>query len=120
MALNYSRDGPTYTYMFRNEMGYTELEKRQLFLRSYQFSRKQSVAEKIKKCFFRVKRVIWARFRSLKKLRKILWLNLKNGLFFTTRRRRLFLRLHKYYNNYNNYGYAGVSRGSSSQSFCLW
>ncbi|CAI9765253.1 unnamed protein product [Fraxinus pennsylvanica] len=94
MALNYEYP----VYMLRSEKGYTvtELEKRQLFLRSYQFSRKQSLTEKIKKSLFRVKRVIWGRFRSARKLRKILWLKLKNGLFFTSsrRRRRFSLRLH--------------------------
>ncbi|KAL3814590.1 hypothetical protein ACJIZ3_015858 [Penstemon smallii] len=81
---------------------YTESEKRQLFLRSYQFSRKQSVAERIKKSFFRVKRVICVRFRSARKLRRMIWFKLKNGMLFTTRRRRrssFFLRIH---NNYYN------------------
>ncbi|CAA2995373.1 Hypothetical predicted protein [Olea europaea subsp. europaea] len=112
MSLNYTNMGPV--YMFRSEKGYTELEKRQLFLRSYQFSRKQSLTEKIKKSLFRVKRVIWGRFRSARKLRKILWLRLTNGLFFTSSRRRsssrrFFLRLH---------GYA--TRDVSSQSHCFW
>ncbi|KAL9174919.1 hypothetical protein ABFS82_02G082500 [Erythranthe guttata] len=96
MALiNYS-----YTMRSDQQMGYTELlEKRQLFLRSYQFSRKLSLGERIKNSFSRVRKVLWARFRSARKLRKILWLNLKNGIFFTTttttrrrrRRRLLFL-----------------------------
>ncbi|PIN08211.1 hypothetical protein CDL12_19220 [Handroanthus impetiginosus] len=108
MAL--SNLGPT--YIFRNETGYTELEKRQLFLRSYQFSRKQSVTEKIKKSLFRVKKVICIRFRSARKLRKMLWLKLKNGFFFTTRRRRFFLRLSN-----SNYGYY---HRSSKRSSCFW
>ncbi|KAL7119794.1 hypothetical protein ACP275_02G083700 [Erythranthe tilingii] len=95
-----------YSYMMRSEqqMGYTELlEKRQLFLRSYQFSRKQSLGERIKNSFSRVRKVMWARFRSVRKLRKILWLKLKNGIFFTTtttrrrRRRLLFLRCNYHY-----------------------
>nr|GMC49572.1 Lamin tail domain-containing protein [Ipomoea batatas]GME18255.1 Lamin tail domain-containing protein [Ipomoea batatas]GME19589.1 Lamin tail domain-containing protein [Ipomoea batatas]GME19590.1 Lamin tail domain-containing protein [Ipomoea batatas] len=77
--------------MFRD----TETEKRQLFLRSYQFSRKRSVAERIKGSFFRVKRVIWIRLRSARKLRRIVWLKLKHGLF-SWRRNRVFLRLHKH------------------------
>ncbi|KAL0384696.1 UNVERIFIED_CONTAM: hypothetical protein Sradi_2863900 [Sesamum radiatum] len=114
MALSYASMGPA--YLFRSETGYTELEKRQLFLRSYQFSRKQNVAERIKKSFFRVKKVMWVRFRSARKLRKMLWLKLKNGLFFTTRRRRFFLRLHN-----SSYGFChGSSKGSSWQSSCLW
>ncbi|KAH6772610.1 hypothetical protein C2S51_011014 [Perilla frutescens var. frutescens] len=97
------------TYIFRSEMA--PLEKRQLFLRSYQFSRKQSMAERINKSFFRVRKSISLRFRSVRKLRKVLWFKLKNGLFFTTRRRRFFLRLHNsnYSSNYNynyNYSYA--------------
>ncbi|GFP80414.1 hypothetical protein PHJA_000184800 [Phtheirospermum japonicum] len=97
-------------------MGYTELEKRQLFLRSYQFSRKQSLSERIKKSFFRVRnrvrKVIWGRFRSVRKLRKLLWLKLKTGIFFTARRRRFFIRNCKY--NYYS------SRISSCDSYCLW
>ncbi|KAL2460666.1 hypothetical protein Adt_44086 [Abeliophyllum distichum] len=112
MALKYPSVGPV--YMFRSEKGYTELEKRQLFLRSYQFSRKQSLSERIKKSLFRVKRVIWGRFRSATKLRKILWLKLKNGLFFTSRRRRrFFLRLYK------NDTYA-TSKHVSCPSYCFW
>ncbi|KAK4427533.1 hypothetical protein Salat_1522200 [Sesamum alatum] len=112
MALSYASMGPA-AYL----PGYTELEKRQVFLRSYQFSRKQSVAERIKKSFFRVKKVMWVRFRSARKLRKLLWLKLKNGLFFTTRRRRFFLRLH----NSSSYGFChGSSKGCSWQSSCLW
>ncbi|XP_057789173.1 uncharacterized protein LOC131006031 [Salvia miltiorrhiza] len=94
-------------YIFRSEMGYRELEKRQLFLRSYQFSRKQSVSHRIKTSFFRVKKAISLRFKSATKLRKTLWFKLRNGLFFTTRRRRSFLRLHSY-----NYNYC-LSRQSS-------
>ncbi|XP_051146554.1 uncharacterized protein LOC127262087 [Andrographis paniculata] len=64
----------------------TGVEKRQLFLRSYQFSRKQSVGERIRRSIWRVKRVIWGKFRSARKLRKMLWLKLKTGVFFTRRR----------------------------------
>lgn len=105
MALNYSGLGA---------MGYTELEKRQLFLRSYQFSRKQSLSHRIKKSFFRVKKSIFIRFRSARKLRKMLWLKLKNGLF---RRRRFFLRLHNSNYNYNYYYYHTFS---SPQSSSFW
>ncbi|KAL1534969.1 hypothetical protein AAHA92_31080 [Salvia divinorum] len=86
----------TQTYVFRSEMGYRELEKRQLFLRSYTFSRKQSVADRIKTSFFRVRKAISVRFRTARRLRKTIWFKLKNGLFFSSRRRRFFLRLHAY------------------------
>ncbi|XP_047983156.1 uncharacterized protein LOC125223888 [Salvia hispanica] len=96
--------GPqTQTYVFRSEMGYTELEKRQLFLRSYTFSRKQSVSDRIKTSFFRVKKAISVRFRTARRLRRKIWFKLKNGLFFSTRRRRLFLRLHAYNYCYNSH-----------------
>ncbi|KAF5952074.1 hypothetical protein HYC85_010018 [Camellia sinensis] len=92
--------GPVFTMSGRSEMGYpypypnyTEMEKRQLFLRSYQFSRKKSVAERIKGSFFRVKRVVWSRLRSARKIRKIVWFRLRYGFFYSTRKRN-FLRLH--------------------------
>ncbi|KAL3620740.1 hypothetical protein CASFOL_035652 [Castilleja foliolosa] len=114
MALSYANMRPN--RLFVSEMGYTELEKRQLFLRSYQFSRKQSLSERIKKSLFRVRirvrKVIWARFRSVRKLRKLLWLKLKNGVFFTARRRRLFISS----NCKCNY----CSAGQSSCEFCCF
>ncbi|XP_073128421.1 uncharacterized protein [Henckelia pumila] len=117
MALNYSNMGPM-IFSFRNEMGYTELEKRQLFLRSYQFSRKQSVSERIRRSFFRVKRVIWVRLRSIRKLKKMLWLKLKFS--FTAGRRRLFRRLGNCNKNYSKYKfYLGGSRRSAWDSTCL-
>ncbi|KAL5060814.1 hypothetical protein RYX36_032418 [Vicia faba] len=47
---------------------YTLMEKRQLFLRSYQFTRKKSFSERIKRCLIRVKRVV---LRSARKLKSI-------------------------------------------------
>lgn len=73
--------------------GYTETEKRAVFLRSYHFSRKQSFSEKIKKSFFRIKKVIRVRLRSAKRLRKVVWFRLKNGLFYSTRTKTRFFRL---------------------------
>ncbi|KAE9611889.1 hypothetical protein Lal_00048877 [Lupinus albus] len=49
------------------EHNYTMLEKRQLFLRSYQFSRKKSLTERIKGSIFRVNKVVWLRLRSVRK-----------------------------------------------------
>ncbi|XP_059311220.1 uncharacterized protein LOC132062716 [Lycium ferocissimum] len=100
----------SYGNMFRTETGYTDIEKRQLFLRSYQFSRKQSVSEKIKKSFFRVKRVIWVKLRSARKIRKLVWLRLKYGIF-GYRRRRFFRRL-------SNSSYYNSTSGCSSS--CFW
>lgn len=91
MDLSYTLARPTYIY--RSQTGeYLELEKRQLFLRSYQFSRKRSFADKFNTSLFRVKRVILHRLKSAKKLRKILVSKVKKGLFLI-RRRRFFLRL---------------------------
>nr|XP_016442802.1 PREDICTED: uncharacterized protein LOC107768215 [Nicotiana tabacum] len=98
-------------YMFRTETsGYTDIEKRQLFLRSYQFSRKKSLSERIRRSFTRVKRVICVKLRSARKLRKLVWLKLKYGIF-SSRRRRFFLRLH----NTSNH-----SSGLPCPSSCLW
>ncbi|KAG9130280.1 hypothetical protein Leryth_004274 [Lithospermum erythrorhizon] len=83
------------------------MEKRQLFLRSYQFSRKKSVSERIKGSFFRVKRVVFMRLKTARKIRKMVWLRIRYG-FFCFRRRRFFLRLHR------TYGY------SWSSSYCCW
>uniref|UniRef100_A0A7N0TFH3 Uncharacterized protein n=1 Tax=Kalanchoe fedtschenkoi TaxID=63787 RepID=A0A7N0TFH3_KALFE len=58
--------------------GLTMLEKRQVFLRSYQFSRKMSVSEKMKRSLVRVKGVIWLRLRgSTRKIRKVVWSKLR-------------------------------------------
>ncbi|PSS18988.1 Envelope glycoprotein like [Actinidia chinensis var. chinensis] len=87
--------------IFRAENGYPYMEKRQLFLRSYQFSRKKkTVGERISGSFFRVKKVICVRLRSTRKVRKMVWSRVRNGLFFASRKRR-FLRLHSQ-NNSNN------------------
>ncbi|XP_012088797.1 uncharacterized protein LOC105647357 [Jatropha curcas] len=88
--------GPTPIQRSDSLLGYTEhnsliMEKRQLFLRSYQFSRKQSLTEKVKKSLGRVKKVIWLRLRSACKLRKLVWSRFRHALYY--RRRRRFLRL---------------------------
>ncbi|CAA0824787.1 Unknown protein [Striga hermonthica] len=95
MAVSCAYSGPT--SLLRSDIG---LEKRQLFLKSYQFSRKQSVSQRINRALLRAKRVIWVRLRSAGKLRRVLWLSLKNRIFFTAggrrrrkRRRRWFLSL---------------------------
>ncbi|XAR49210.1 hypothetical protein NMG60_11032325 [Bertholletia excelsa] len=109
--LQHQQEGTGMAAVFRTEMGYpyTDIEKRQLFLRSYQFSRKKTVAERIRGSFFRVKRVIWVRLRSARKIRRMLWFRIRHGLFFgfSRKNQRRFLRL----NNSNN-------SGSWSSCFC--
>ncbi|KAI3810594.1 hypothetical protein L1987_20215 [Smallanthus sonchifolius] len=80
----------------------TEVEKRQLFLRSYQFSRKQSAGQRMKRSLFRMKRLIWVKLRSVKKIHKMIWFRLRHGFFYGVRRKR-FIRL----NHHNN-------------SLCFW
>ncbi|PSS08438.1 Lamin tail domain-containing protein [Actinidia chinensis var. chinensis] len=117
MALNQGGMGPVFT---RSESTghpyyyhpYTDMEKRQLFLRSYQFSRKKTIGERIRGSFFRVKRVIWVRLRSARKIRKILWFRLRYGLFYAARKRK-FLHLHSPNNNNNN-------SNKSCSSSCFW
>lgn len=88
--------------LFRNEsfgFGYynvnppgigSMMEKRQLFLRSYQFCRKKSVTERIKGSLVRVKKLVWLRLRSARTLRKLVFSRFKCGFYF---RRRRFFRL---------------------------
>uniref|UniRef100_A0A7N0U6X9 Uncharacterized protein n=1 Tax=Kalanchoe fedtschenkoi TaxID=63787 RepID=A0A7N0U6X9_KALFE len=63
----------------------TMMEKRQVFLRSYQFSRKMSVSEKMKRSLVRVKRVMWLKLRSA---RKVVWSKLRRFSLCHRRRRR--------------------------------
>ncbi|KAL3515815.1 hypothetical protein ACH5RR_022717 [Cinchona calisaya] len=117
MAVNQSGMAPIFAFTrsshhHDHHIGYTDMEKRQLFLRSYQFSRKKSMNERIKKSFFKVKRVIWVRLRSAKKIRKIIWSRLKYGFCFANRRRRFFLSLH------SNNNYYATNHGLSS--YCFW
>ncbi|XP_071725490.1 uncharacterized protein [Rutidosis leptorrhynchoides] len=81
----------------------TEVEKRQLFLKSYQFSRKQTTGQKMKRSLFRVKRLIWVKLRSAKKIQKMIWFRLRHGFFYGFRRKK-FIRL----NHHNN------------SSVCFW
>ncbi|KAI3694990.1 hypothetical protein L1987_77977 [Smallanthus sonchifolius] len=54
-----------------------EVEKRRLFLRSYQFSRKESGGRRVKRSTLRVKRLIWVKLRST----KMIWFRLRHGFF---------------------------------------
>ncbi|KAK6233333.1 hypothetical protein SCA6_003406 [Theobroma cacao] len=87
-----------YGYMEHN---YMIMEKRQLFLRSYQFCRKRSLAERIKRSLVRVKRVMWFRLRSAHKLRRSVLSRLRFALY----RRRRFIRLRN--NHHRHSGNSG-------------
>ncbi|KAG6590523.1 hypothetical protein SDJN03_15946, partial [Cucurbita argyrosperma subsp. sororia] len=52
---------------YYSDQGYssTLMEKRQLFLRSYQFCTKKSVPQKINASLLKIKRVIWVRLKNL-------------------------------------------------------
>ncbi|KAM7474416.1 hypothetical protein LguiB_021659 [Lonicera macranthoides] len=95
MAMNEAGSDTNLGQTIRSEsMRYTDMEKRQLFLRSYQFSRKKSLKERINGSFFRVKKAIWVRLRSAKKIRKIVWFKFRYyGLCYSSRRNRRFLCL---------------------------
>ncbi|RYR39508.1 hypothetical protein Ahy_A09g045069 isoform B [Arachis hypogaea] len=66
------------------------IEKRQVFLRSYQFCRKKSLVDRIKGSLFRVKKVVWLRLRSARRLRLLIFSRLKRAFYY---RRRRFSRL---------------------------
>ncbi|KAJ4892982.1 Uncharacterized protein Rs2_19776 [Raphanus sativus] len=80
-----------YGYGYGGGGGY--VEKRQLFLKSYQFSRKQGLTERIKTSVRRVvKKVVWMRLRSARRMKRVVWSRLKMAFFY--RRRRFFRLLH--------------------------
>ncbi|KAF5731800.1 hypothetical protein HS088_TW18G00485 [Tripterygium wilfordii] len=73
-----------------NELYQEMMEKRQLFLRSYQFSRKRSLTERIKRS---LKRVFWfgLRLRSTHKISNFVWSRLRYLILY--RRKRRFIHL---------------------------
>lgn len=85
---------------------YMMMEKRQLFLRSYQFCRKKSLTERIKRSLIRVKRVIWLRLKSARRFRKLACFRIRCGFSY---RRRRFVRL---LNNHHKFNH--------SNSNCFW
>ncbi|KAK9678327.1 hypothetical protein RND81_11G203900 [Saponaria officinalis] len=87
-------------YQTNKELQTNYLEKRQVFLRSYQFSRKQSFGEKLRRYLVRVKRLILLRVCSARKLRRVVWSGLRHAI--CSKRRRL-CRLVSYYYNINVY-----------------
>ncbi|XP_051136176.1 uncharacterized protein LOC127254885 [Andrographis paniculata] len=91
-------------YMFRGEIE-MEKERRQVFLRSYQFSRKVSVSDRIRRSLFRAKRVMWGRLRKT-----VVWFN-----FIRLRRRKL-----AFFHNCGGYYYSkGLLSTSQSSSNCF-
>lgn len=74
------------------------LEKRQMFLRSYHFSRKQSLSEKVTASVRRVKRVVWTKLRSARRFKRVVWSRLRSAFFY--RRRRFFRLLHPHEPSY--------------------
>ncbi|MED6168534.1 hypothetical protein PIB30_012532 [Stylosanthes scabra] len=86
-------------------------EKRQLYLRSYQFCRKKSLTERIKGSLVRVKKVVWLRLTSAKKLRKLVFSRIRIKCGFYYRRKRSSRLLNNFHHT--------IHRDSSSSS-CLW
>ncbi|AES82332.1 hypothetical protein MtrunA17_Chr7g0271171 [Medicago truncatula] len=58
----------SFGYYSHEQHNYTLMEKRQLFLRSYQFIRKKSFSERIKGSFVRLRKVV---IRSARKFRRL-------------------------------------------------
>ncbi|KAK8651586.1 hypothetical protein V6N13_141184 [Hibiscus sabdariffa] len=102
MALLLSSDNDhvmsSYGYMeHRNMM--VMMEKRQLFLRSYQFCRKRTLTERIKTSLVGFKRVVWSRLRSARKLRRMVLSRIRFA--FLCRRKRYV----RFRNNHYAYGH---------------
>nr|KYP71694.1 hypothetical protein KK1_010963 [Cajanus cajan] len=72
------------------------MEKRQLFLRSYQFCRKKSLKERVKGSLVRVKKVLCLRLRSAKRLPRVLFsrIRIKCGFYYRKRRFSRLLNAH--------------------------
>lgn len=116
-------------YQTNGELQTNYLEKRQLFLRSYQFSRKQSLGDRLKRSLVRVKRLVWVRAKSARRLPKVIWSGLRFALY--NKRRRLFKLLNQYYyynNNtidknskfFKNFKYELFHRSNVSLPPCFW
>ncbi|MED6172546.1 hypothetical protein PIB30_051016 [Stylosanthes scabra] len=90
-------------------------EKRQLYLRSYQFCRKKSLTERIKRSLVRVKKVVWLRLISAKKLRKLVFSRIRIKCGFYYRRKRSSRLLNNFHHTIHH-----DSSSSSSSSSCLW
>ncbi|KAE8681258.1 hypothetical protein F3Y22_tig00111332pilonHSYRG00048 [Hibiscus syriacus] len=92
---------------FMSSYGYMEhknmmvmMEKRQLFLRSYQFCRKRTVTERIKTTLAGFKRVVWFRLRSARKLRRMVLSRIRFA-FLCSRRRYVRVKNNHYRHHLN-------------------
>ncbi|WOK95204.1 hypothetical protein Cni_G03911 [Canna indica] len=66
-------------YMFWWEQQGEYMERRQVFLRSYHFSRKQPPRERVRGTLLRVRRLVWARLRDARRLPRLLWSRLRRA-----------------------------------------
>ncbi|RRT40983.1 hypothetical protein B296_00058153 [Ensete ventricosum] len=74
--------GPEYHPTLPDYMSWWEqqgefLERRQLFLRSYHFSRRQGPRQRVRRTLLRVRRLVWARLRAARRLPRLLWAKLR-------------------------------------------
>ncbi|GAB2282513.1 hypothetical protein Dimus_017054 [Dionaea muscipula] len=105
------------------------MENRQQILRSYQFTRKQSLGEKIRSWLIKARRIIWLRFQSASRLRRVIWSRLHSAV--SRRRWRLSRSLCRIQTSncssssssyYQYYFFDGspYNRCNSSSSNCFW
>nr|AFK34771.1 unknown [Lotus japonicus] len=101
--------GHYHDYNYYPDQNYTMMEKRQLFLRSYQFCQKKSFTERIKGSLIRAKKVLWLRLWSSSAggFRKLVFFPRFRCTFYYRRRRfsRLLNRHH---------------RSKTESSSCFW
>ncbi|XP_012569915.1 uncharacterized protein [Cicer arietinum] len=78
----------SFGYYYFPDQNYTMIEKRQLFLRSYQFCRKKkSLTERIKGSLVRTKKVVWLKLRNAIRLRRLVsFPRFKCGFYYRRRR----------------------------------
>lgn len=74
-------------YMFWEQQG-GYIERRQLFLRSYHFSRKKSPRERVRHSLVRVRRLVWVRLRAARRLPRLLWARLRSACWPSSAGRR--------------------------------
>ncbi|KAL1312875.1 hypothetical protein HN51_039450 [Arachis hypogaea] len=90
-------------------------EKRQLYLRSYQFCRKKNLSDRIKGSLVRVKKVVCLRLRSAKKFRKLVFSRIRIKCGFYYRRKRSSRLLSNFHHTRST-----TTVHDSSSSSCLW
>ncbi|GMI85069.1 hypothetical protein HRI_002176200 [Hibiscus trionum] len=91
----------SYGYMEHKNM-MVMMEKRQLFLRSYQFCRKRTLTERIKTSLVGFKRVVWFRLRSARKLRRMVLSRIRFAFLSRSRRRRYVRFRNNHYRHHLN------------------